>query len=274
VLRRWPGRLVEFYGMTEGGASCILEAGDFPDKLHTVGQPPPGHEIRFIDDAGREVPRGEVGEIVGHSTLMMNGYHGLPDKTREAEWRDAEGRRYIRHGDLGRFDKDGFLILMGRAKDLIISGGFNIYPADLEDELLRNPAVADASVVAAPSEQWGETPVGFVVLRDAVPLAEILADANSRLGRTQRISALHALDELPRNAIGTVLKRQPRELLTSWIDWFESPPPPQRRGPGGGVSPWPSRHSLRERCVPHLHHPLPPPLKRRGKLCQSMGIML
>jgi acyl-CoA synthetase (AMP-forming)/AMP-acid ligase II len=102
---------------------------------------------------------------------------------------------------------------MGRAKDLIISGGFNIYPADLEDELLRHPAVADASVVAAPSEQWGETPVGFVVLRQEVPLAEILADANSRLGRTQRITALHVLDELPRNAIGKVLKRELRELL-------------------------------------------------------------
>lgn len=213
VLRRWPGRLVEFYGMTEGGASCILEAGLFPDKLHTVGQPPAGHEIRFIDEAGREVPRGAVGEIVGHSSLMMNGYHGLPEKTREAEWRDAEGRRYIRHGDLGRFDEDGFLILMGRAKDLIISGGFNIYPADLEDALLRHPAVADASVVAAPSEQWGETPVGFVVLREEAPLAEILAQANERLGRTQRIAALHALDELPRNAIGKVLKRELRELL-------------------------------------------------------------
>jgi acyl-CoA synthetase (AMP-forming)/AMP-acid ligase II len=213
VLRRWPGRLAELYGMTEGGASCILEAGEFPEKLHTVGQPPEGHEIRFIDEAGREVPEGEVGEIVGRSPLMMEGYRGLPGKTREAEWYDAEGRRFIRHGDLGRFDEDGFLILMGRRKDLIISGGFNIYPADLEAELLRHPAVADAAVVAAPSEQWGETPVGFVVLRDEVPLAGILADANARLGRTQRIAALHALAELPRNAIGKVLKRELRELL-------------------------------------------------------------
>jgi len=91
---------------------------------------------------------------------------------------------------------------------MIISGGFNIYPADLEAELLNHPAVADAAVVGMPSQQWGETPVGFVVLHDDhADLAEILADANSRLGRTQRIARLHALNELPRSAIGKVLKR-------------------------------------------------------------------
>jgi acyl-CoA synthetase (AMP-forming)/AMP-acid ligase II len=215
VLRRWPGRLVEFYGMTEGGASCILDAGAYPDKLHTVGRPAEGHELLLLDEAGREVPPGEDGEIVGRSPAMMTGYHGLPGKTREAEWYDARGRRFIRHGDLGRLDADGFLILIGRQKDLIISGGFNIYPADLEAELLRHPAVADAAVVAAPSEQWGETPIGFVVLRDGTADPDaILAEANSRLGRTQRISALHALGELPRSAIGKVLKRELREMLT------------------------------------------------------------
>lgn len=216
VVRRWPGRLVEFYGMTEGGMSCILEAEDFPDKLHTVGRPSEGHEIRFIDEDGEEVPPGEVGEIVGRSPTMMNGYHGLPELSRNAEWYDREGRRFIRHGDLGRLDEDGFVILMGRRKDLILSGGFNIYPDDLEAELLRHPAVDDASVIGAPSDQWGETPVGFVVLRDdRADLAEILADANSRLGKTQRISALHRLDRLPRSAIGKVLKRELRELLDS-----------------------------------------------------------
>jgi acyl-CoA synthetase (AMP-forming)/AMP-acid ligase II len=215
VLRRWPGRLVEFYGMTEGGASCVLDAGEHPDKLHTVGRPADGHDMRLIDEAGREVPPGEVGEVVGRSPTMMTGYHNLPEKTREAEWHDAQGQRFIRHGDLARFDEDGFLILIGRQKDLIISGGFNIYPGDLEAELLRHPAVADAAVVAAPSEQWGETPVGFVVLSEGVPLGDILADANARLGKTQRISALHAIDELPRSAIGKVLKRDLRDSLAT-----------------------------------------------------------
>ncbi|MBB4155269.1 acyl-CoA synthetase (AMP-forming)/AMP-acid ligase II [Sphingomonas jinjuensis] len=213
VVARWPGLLVEYYGMTEGGASCGLNATAHPDKLHTVGQPMPGHEIRLIDEDGNEVPPGEMGEVVGRSPAMMNGYHGREGATRDAEWYDAEGRRYIRHGDVGRFDKDGFLILMDRKKDLIISGGFNIYPSDLEAVLRQHPAVADAAVIGVPSEAWGETPVGIVVLREEVPLDAVLAWTNDRLGRTQRLAALHATDELPRSAIGKVLKRELRDAL-------------------------------------------------------------
>jgi acyl-CoA synthetase (AMP-forming)/AMP-acid ligase II len=214
ILRRWPGRLVEFYGMTEGGGSCVLQADQFPHKLHTVGQPAEGHDIRLLDEDGKEVPRGEIGEVVGRSRAMMIGYHGQPEKTAEAEWYDAQGNRFIRHGDLARFDEDGFLVLVGRAKDLIISGGFNIYPSDLEAELLAEPEVADAAVVGAPSATWGETPVAFVVLRDStVDLEAIRESANARLGKTQRISAIHAIDEMPRSAIGKVLKRELRERL-------------------------------------------------------------
>ena len=96
---------------------------------------------------------------------MMTGYHNQPDKTRDAEWRDGEGRRYIRTGDIGRFDDDGFLILLDRSKDVIISGGFNIYPSDIEAELVRHDAVVEAAVVGVPSDRWGETPVAFVALR-------------------------------------------------------------------------------------------------------------
>ena len=100
----------------------------------------------------------------------MAGYHNLPEKTREAEWHDAEGRRFIRTGDIGRFDEDGFLILLDRSKDLIISGGFNIYPSDIEAELVRHEAVVEAAVVGVPSERWGETPVAFVVLRQGATI--------------------------------------------------------------------------------------------------------
>ena len=215
VLARWPGMLVEFYGMTEGGASCALNATAHPDKLHTVGQPMPGHEIRLIDDDGVEVAAGAMGEVVGRSPAMMNGYHGRDAATRDAEWHDAAGNRYIRHGDVGRFDEDGFLILMDRKKDLIISGGFNIYPSDLEAVLAEHPAVADCTVVGAPSEAWGETPVGFYVPRAGVAdePAAILDATNARLGRTQRLSALHRVDSLPRSAIGKVLKRELRDQL-------------------------------------------------------------
>ncbi|MGA1798650.1 class I adenylate-forming enzyme family protein [Sphingomonas sp. 4RDLI-65] len=217
VVARWPGVLVEFYGMTEGGASCALNATANPTKLHTVGQPMPGHEIRLIDDDGIEVAPGEMGEVVGRSPAMMNGYHGRTEATRDAEWHDADGNRYIRHGDVGRFDEDGFLTLMDRKKDLIISGGFNIYPSDLEAVLAQHPAVADCAVIGVPSEAWGETPVGFYVPRDGATddATAILAWANGQVGKTQRLSALHVAAELPRSAIGKVLKRELRDRLAA-----------------------------------------------------------
>jgi long-chain acyl-CoA synthetase len=213
VLKRWPGGLVEFYGMTEGGGSCILNAHEFPDKLHTVGRPVEGHDIRLIDEQGVEVPKGEAGEVVGHSAGMMIGYHGQPEKTREAEWYDATGKRFIRTGDIGRFDADGFLILFDRRKDMVISGGFNIYPSDLEGVLRKHAAVADVAVVGVPSEQWGETPVAYVVRQpgSTVSADELLQWCNQQVGKTQRLSELRLIDELPRSAIGKVLKRELRE---------------------------------------------------------------
>jgi long-chain acyl-CoA synthetase len=214
VLKRWPGGLVEFYGMTEGGGATMLPAHQFPNKLHTVGQPMPGNEIRLIDEGGREVAMGEVGEVVGRSDMMMSEYHNLPEKTREAEWRDKEGRRFIRTGDIGRFDEDGFLILLDRSKDVIISGGFNIYPSDIEAELLRHEAVVEAAVIGVASERWGETPVGFVALRESsrIEALALMDWANVRLGKTQRLSDLAILESLPRSSIGKLLKRELRDL--------------------------------------------------------------
>ncbi len=213
VLKRWPGGLVEFYGMTEGGGSFILEAHLHPDKLHTVGRAAEGHDIRLIDDNLQEVAKGEAGEVVGHSPGMMLGYHRQPEKTREAEWFDPSGKRFIRTGDIGRFDEDGFLTLFDRKKDMIISGGFNIYPTDLEAVLREHAAVHESAVVGVPSEQWGETPVAFVVLKagHVIKADELLQWANLRLGKTQRLSALRLMDELPRSAIGKVLKRELRD---------------------------------------------------------------
>lgn len=213
VLERWPGGLVEYYGITEGGGTCILYAHETPDKLHTVGRPAPTSHIRLIDEAGREVAPGETGEVVGRSPGMMTGYHKQPEKTREAEWYDAEGRRHIRTGDLGRFDEDGFLVLMDRKKDMIISGGFNVYPSDLEAVLLSHPAVAEAAVVGVASERWGETPVAFFVPKpgaEAAPEA-LMAFVNERVGKTQRLAAVERVAALPRSSIGKILKRDLRE---------------------------------------------------------------
>lgn len=213
ILKRWPGGLVEYYGMTEGGGTCSLHAHLHPTKLHTVGQPVEGHDIRLIDDEGRPVERGGVGEVVGRSGAMMTGYYNQPQQTSAAEWFDAAGDRFIRTGDIGRFDADGFLILMDRKKDMIISGGFNVYPSDLESVLLSNDAVREAAVVGVPSAQWGETPVAFVVLKEgrAESAEQLRLWTNERLGKAQRLTALALMSSLPRSAIGKVLKRELRD---------------------------------------------------------------
>ncbi len=217
ILRRWPGALVEFYGMTEGGGTCVLSARDHPDKLHTVGLPAPGHDIRLIDEQGNEVPAGETGEVVGHSGGMMTGYHRQPEQTAQAEWFDAAGKRYIRTGDVGRFDADGFLILLDRKKDMIISGGFNVYPSDLEGVLREHADVADVAVIGVPSERWGETPVAFVVSRSGATLtgAELLHWTNARVGKMQRLAAVEMIGSLPRSPIGKVLKRELRDRYST-----------------------------------------------------------
>ena len=213
ILARWPGALFDLYGLTEGGGTCILDARAHPDKLHTVGRPAPGHDIRLIDEQGREVAKGGKGEVVGRSSVMMTGYHEQPEMTAKAEWFDAEGRRFLRTGDIGRFDDEGFLTLLDRKKDMIISGGFNIYPSDLESVLRGHPAVAEVAVAGVPSERWGETPVAFVVLEAGSPAtsAELLAWANERLGKIQRLAALELVEALPRSAMGKVMKRELRE---------------------------------------------------------------
>ncbi len=215
VLRRMPGTLTEIYGMTEGGLVCMLNAHEFPDKLHTVGRPMPGSELKVFDDEDREVPPGVPGNLVGRSHAITSHYHNQPEKTREGHWIDpATGEVWQRMGDIGRVDEDGFVELVGRAKDMIISGGFNIFPSDLEAELEKEDDVLEAAVVGMPSERWGETPVGFVRLagdgRDVEQIREVV---NARLGKTQRLTALYPIDEMPRSHIGKLLKTELRSRL-------------------------------------------------------------
>lgn len=210
VLDRWPGGLIEIYGMTEGGVTCVLLAHLFPDKLHTVGMWFGATDLQVIDDDGNVLARGHAGEIVGHSAAMMDGYLNQPDKSAEAEWWSPDGRRFIRTGDIGIVDEDGFVTLVGRKKEMIISGGFNIYPVDLEAALNAHPSVAESAVIAAASAQWGETPVAFVALINGASAQphELREFANSSLGKNQRISEVYIIDALPRSAIGKVLKRE------------------------------------------------------------------
>jgi len=141
----------------------------------------------------------------------------MPEKTREVEWFDPSGKRFIRTGDIARYDEDGFLILADRKKDMVISGGFNIYPSDLESELGQHPEVYDCAVVGVPSRQWGETPVAYVVVRPTSTISReaLLEWVNARLGKTQRLADLIFTDDLPRSEIGKILKRALRERYGS-----------------------------------------------------------
>jgi acyl-CoA synthetase (AMP-forming)/AMP-acid ligase II len=212
VLARFPGKLIEYYGLTEGGGVTVLVADENPTKLHTVGKPAPNTDIRLIDGEGREVAPGQVGEICGRGPAMMAGYFGRDDLTQDYIWQSPEGEIFFRSGDMGSFDADGFLVLSDRKKDMIISGGLNIYANDLELVLLADPDVTDAAVIGIPSEAWGETPLGLVVLRPGAvrTVADIRDAANARLGKSQRLVAIEARDTLPRSSIGKILKRDLR----------------------------------------------------------------
>lgn len=213
TMERWPGNMIEVYGMTEGGLSTSLNCQQFPDKWDTIGKPGMGIDVRVIDEDGKELPKGEIGELIGRAPVMMSHYHNQPEKTAEIIWRDADGNHFIRTGDMGWLDDDGFIHLSDRKKDMIISGGFNIYAADLEAVLQDHPEVTECAVIAVPSEDWGETPLAVVVTKSgfAGTGEEIRDWANAKLGKTQRLSAVEVRPELPRSEIGKVLKNKLRD---------------------------------------------------------------
>ncbi len=145
----------------------------------------------------------------------MDGYLGRDAASAEATWRDARGRRWLRTGDLGRLDQDGFLYVVDRKKDMILSGGQNIYPADIEAVMRTHPEVVEVAVVGAPSSRWGETPVAVVVAAPgATPDGRQIRDwTNERVGKQQRIADVVFRAHLPRNPNGKILKRDLRAEL-------------------------------------------------------------
>lgn len=203
-----PGRFYELYGLTEGFVT-ILDRNDYAEKPESVGTPPPFFEMRILDEEGRELPPGQVGEIAGRGPILMNGYYKRPDLTSRA----VVGG-WLRSGDLGYVDDEGFLYLVDRKKDLILSGGVNVYPRDIEEVIVSHPSVREAAVFGIPSGKWGETPVAAVILRDPGSLsAESLRDwVNIRVqARYQRIHRVVFVEEFPRNVAGKTLKREMRD---------------------------------------------------------------
>ena len=214
--RRTGAKLIELYGLTEG-VCTILAPEDFAGKTASVGKPFLGADLRVIGEDDRELASGTVGEIVGLSPLLMQGYHGRDEASREATWTDSAGTRWLRTGDLGYLDAEGFLYIVDRKKDMILSGSQNVYPADIEQVMRGHPDVADVAVVGARSHRWGETPVAVVVLRSGrtADAQALLQWANSRVGKQQRIADVVWRDSLPRNANGKILKRELRAELAA-----------------------------------------------------------
>ena len=208
--------IVSAYGQTEmSGATTLLKGRDSTRKMGSVGKPMFGVQLRVVDDALLDVPIGEVGEIVYRGAGVMAGYHRRPDATREAF---AGG--WFHSGDLARLDEEGYLWLVDRKKDLIVSGGENVYPAEVERVLLEHPTVAEVAVVGAPHPRWAETPVAFVVAsgQGQPDEGELIDHCRRYLASYKKPSCVIVVDALPRNAAGKVLKRRLRE---TYADQFE-----------------------------------------------------
>ena len=206
--RQLPGRFYELYGLTEGFVT-VLDKYDFEAKPDSVGVPPPFFDMKIMNEKGEELPPGEVGEICGNGPILMPGYYKRSDLTQETI---VDG--WLHSGDLGYVDEDGFLYLVDRMKDMIISGGVNVYPKDIEEIVVQHPAVREVAVFGVPHEKWGETPLATVILREAGSVsAEDLRDwINERVeAKFQRVSEVVMVDDFPRNVAGKTLKREMRK---------------------------------------------------------------
>jgi len=206
-----PGRFYELYGLTEGFMT-VLDKHDSIRKLGSVGCPPPFMEIRILREDGGECRPGEVGEICGRSPCLMPGYYKRPDLTAKAI---VDG--WLHTGDAGYLDEDGYLFLVDRIKDMIIVGGVNVYPNDIETVIATHPAVREVAVFGVPDAKWGEVPIAAVALRECDrPTPEALVEwTNARVdAKFQRVRDVVVYEEFPRNVAGKTLKREMRERYT------------------------------------------------------------
>jgi acyl-CoA synthetase (AMP-forming)/AMP-acid ligase II len=213
--REFGCQLIELYGLTEG-LMTVLQPEDIDRKILSVGKPVLGADVRILGADDREAAPDETGEIVGRGSLVMSGYHARDDANREATWVDSAGAQWLRTGDLGRIDAEGFLYIVDRKKDMIISGGQNVYPTDIETVMHEHPAVAEVAVIGMASPRWGETPMAVVVLHPGrvQDIDALLEWTNARVGRQQRVSRVIYRESLPRNPNGKVLKRELRREYT------------------------------------------------------------
>lgn len=206
LQERLPGASVSnSYGMTEAGpAFIVIPKEEAERRVGSVGRPLPPMEVRIVDDEGRELPAGQVGELLTRLPGRQREYYRDPEAT-AATWTE-DG--WLRSGDLAHLDEDGYLYLVGRKKDLIIRGGHNVYPTDVEHVLLEHPDVAEVAVVGVPHPVLGEDVAAFVVPREGAPVTadELRGHCAARLADYKRPRQVHFVGELPRNATGKVMK--------------------------------------------------------------------
>ena len=198
-------RILEGYGLSEASAALTGHSLEMERRPGSVGKPLPNVEVLVVDENDQPVPVGEIGEVIARGPNVMTGYYNMPDET-EAALKNG----WLHTGDMGRFDEDGYLYIVERKKDLIIRGGFNIYPRDVEEVLSRHPAVSEVAVVGIPSERMGEEVKAYVVTRAPVDAETLLAYCREWLANYKTPSEIEFISVLPRNAVGKIDKKELR----------------------------------------------------------------
>ena len=209
-------RIVSAYGMTETGTACTTLLDDELEHIaSTVGVPRPGFEIRVVDGKGKDVPAGEAGEILLRSPTVMPRYYDDPQATKATISDDG----WLRTGDAGKFDDTGRLRIVGRIKDMFIVGGFNAYPAEIENVLLRHPDIQDAAVIGVPDHRLGEVGMAFVVLHPAAALseAEVIAWSRAQMANFKVPRVVRFVNDLPRTATGKIQKHVLKSTATQSV---------------------------------------------------------
>jgi acyl-CoA synthetase (AMP-forming)/AMP-acid ligase II len=212
----------ELYGSTEAGFNTILNPDDYqedPEKIASVGRVAPGNKIKILDENGKVAPNGTVGDLyLTNSMVKYLDYYRDADKTR-GSFTDIDGEKYFIEGEVAYFDEDGFCYIVDRKKDMIISGGVNIYPAEIEEVILLHESVSDVAVIGVPDEEWGESVKAVIVLKEneSVTADEIIALCNEHLAGYKKPRSVDFVDEIPRHDDGKLMKRLLREKYKSAV---------------------------------------------------------
>jgi len=211
LFERFSCGITELYGLTEG-VITTLDPEEASGRMSSVGKPILGSDLMILDDCDKPCPPKESGEIVMSTRFVMPGYLNRDDATNDSLFIDQTGQHWLRTGDIGYLDEERYLYIVDRKKDMIISGGQNIYPQDIEAVIIAHKNVADVAVIGVKSKKWGETPLAIVCSKNGkIDPLQLKNWTNSQVGKQQRIAGVKVFETIPRNPNGKILKRQLRE---------------------------------------------------------------